>query len=309
MSNSLNDLGEDALVARLIRDLPSREDVIQGPGDDCAVIRPEQDPTGENLTPPTDLLFKTDAVVEGVHYLAKELPERVGAKALKRAISDIAAMGGHPEHALITVALRGDVTIEYVDALYKGLGQTAERFGISIVGGETVGLPAGAPNLISVSLTGTVIRGGAIFRSGGSVGDWIFVTGRLGGSLMSEWHLDFEPRLEEANWLRETLRPTAMMDLSDGLAKDLPRLAGQSGTGWQIDPARLPLHDGCSAQAGLGDGEDYELLFTIDPRQTDETWTTHWQNVFPKLELTHIGELTVPTTREGLDPSEGWDHF
>lgn len=292
---TLADLGEDRLVARLTRGLPASDTLLVGPGDDCAVIGCRSDAVWT--------LFKTDCVIEGVHFSVNPgVPElrRVGWKALARAVSDIAAMGGKPEYVLITVALPPSLEVEKADALYEGLLKCARMFGIAIAGGETARTPGpNGPIFVSVALTGTVEKRRCVLRSGGRPGDILFVTGSLGGSLAGK-HLDFVPRLEEARWLTEHFRLHAMMDLSDGLGADLPRLARASGCGFEI--LELPCSDGCSRDAALGDGEDYELLFAVSPRQAgmlERKWP------FAKLPLTRIGVLTglsdTPSTIHGFD--------
>lgn len=286
----LSDLGEDALVARLTRGLPRNETLIVGPGDDCAV-------TGRRSSAVWTLL-KTDCVIEGVHFTPGTDFARVGWKALARAVSDIAAMGGEPEHALITVALPPDLAVKKADALYAGLRRCAVEFGISLAGGETARSPG--PVFISVALTGRVERSRCVTRSGGQPGDVLLVTGRLGGSLAGK-HLDFTPRLREARWLTGHFRLHAMMDLSDGLGADLPRLARASGCGFTL--GELPLTPGSSREAGLGDGEDFELLLAVSPRQAariEHQWP------FENLPLTRVGVLTANTTPSTL---HGFDHF
>lgn len=288
----LSDLGEDALVARLTRDLPRSPSLLVGPGDDCAV-------TGRRNAAVWTLL-KTDCVIEGVHFTPDTDFARVGWKALARNISDIAAMGGEPEHALVTVALPPSLGVEKADALYAGLSRCAKAFGVAIAGGETARSPG--PVFISVALTGRVERGRCVTRSGGKPGDILFVTGHLGGSLAGK-HLDFTPRLQEARWLTAHFRLHAMMDLSDGLGADLPRLARASGCGFDLLPD-LPLTPGCSREAGLSDGEDFELLFAASPRQATAI-ERQWP--FATLPLTRVGLLTANTA-----PSSnlhGFDHF
>ena len=213
--------------------------MLVGAGDDCAVIGRPRDARWQ--------LLKTDAVVEGVHFLAAEDPQRVGWKALCRAISDIAAMGGVPAHALITLAAPPTTRVARVKALYAGLRKAARKYGVAIVGGETSRSPG--PLFLNVALTGWVERQHCVLRSGGRPGDLLYVTGRLGGSLAGK-HLDFQPRLEEARWLVSHFKPRAMMDLSDGLAADLPRLAAASHCGYVVDEERLPLNRGCTPRPG-----------------------------------------------------------
>ena len=299
MAERLRDIGEDALIDRLVGGLPHGPEVVVGPGDDCAVMR--------TADPDVYALLKTDCLVEGVHFEAGTDPERVGWKALCRSLSDIAAMAGKPVAALVTLAVSAEREVATVEGWYRGIARAAERYGVSVVGGETSSLPASMEAaFLSIMLTGEVTRERCLLRSGARVGDLVAVTGRLGGSFASGRHLDFTPRLGEAAWLAEHLRPTSMMDLSDGLARDLPRLARASGdVGWRIDLDALPCHEGCDAMSALGEGEDYELLLTLD---REESWelSESWKKEFPDVPLTLIGEITetVETPIEG-----GWEHF
>jgi thiamine-monophosphate kinase len=212
-------------------------------------------------------------------------------------------MGGTPRHALITVVLPQELEVSYVEELYQGMAELAREFHISIVGGETT---RGSQIVISVVLTG--VAEVFVERSTGYVGDAILVTGTLGGSIQGR-HFTFQPRVKEAQWLVRHHRPHAMMDLSDGLAKDLPRLAAASGLAFVIDPAALPCTPGCSLEQAWGDGEDYELLFTLAGDEVGRL-TARWREVFPQVPLTVIGRL-VPLG-EGMVPefvSTGWDAF
>jgi thiamine-monophosphate kinase len=293
----LSDIGEDAVVEALTHGLPAGKNVIVGPGDDCAVLGGKSDASW--------LLLKTDAVIEGVHFHTDEEPERVGWKALCRAISDVAAMGGVPGHAVITLGVPGNTELDWARGLYAGLRRAAKRFGVGIVGGETCRSPAA--KFINVSLTGTVERSHCILRSGGKAGDFLYVTGRLGGSLHGK-HLDFTPRLAEARWLAENHKPAAMMDLSDGLGADLPRLAAASGCGHEIWPMSLPCTRGSTPLNAMNDGEDFELLFAIRPKGA-EALEHEWKREFPELELTRIGQLTKPATQPSRRGTGGFDHF
>ncbi len=291
-------LGEDAVVRELTRGLPAGKDVIVGAGDDCAVLGRKGDAWWR--------LAKADAIIEGVHFLPDAEPERIGWKALCRAISDIAAMGGIPEHALVTLAAPADTEMEWARALYSGLRKAARKFGVGIVGGETCRSPGA--RWINVALSGRVERERCVLRSGGKAGDWLYVTGRLGGSLAGK-HLDFVPRLAEARWVVERHRPSAMMDLSDGLGADLPRLAAASGCGHEVWPLSLPCSLGCTPLEAMNDGEDFELLFAIAPSAA-EALERAWAKKFPKLPLTRIGRFTRQAARgRGDSAPGGYDHF
>lgn len=292
----LSQLGEDPLIELLTASLVGSREVIAGPGDDCAVI--------ENGTGQPYLLLKTDAVVEDVHFLRSQPAQKVGGKALARAISDIAAMGGTPKFALISLASPPEVEVAYWQKFYRGLSKVAREFGVTIVGGETT--RSSGPIVVTVSLTGTVAKNHLVRRNGGRAGDWVFVTGKLGGSIKGK-HLSFTPRVAEAAWLVRNFRPSAMMDLSDGVAKDLPRLAAQSEVSFTIDPNSLPRNRGCTVEQALGDGEDYELLFTISPRSAEQL-LLKWRKQFPRLPLTRIGQLQRPAASEPKLRG-GFDHF
>lgn len=291
----LSDSSEDSLISAITEQLEQRPDVLVGPGDDCAVVE----------LPSGDLqLLKTDCVVESVHFLSEEQAHRVGWKAIARVVSDITAMGGTPQAFVVTLVLRPDTAVEWVEELYRGMQRCANSFQLSIVGGETSSAPAGSSNVISVAGTGHVAKGDSVLRSTSSAGDIIFVTGLLGGSIAGK-HLDFTPRMEESKWLVKHCKPTAMMDLSDGLAKDLPRLARLSNLGHQLDLSRIPCSPGCSTQQALSDGEDYELLFTVSQQLAEQLRTDWPKNLTP---ITAIGKMTEASdSNEKLDG--GWDHF
>nr|HRJ73246.1 thiamine-phosphate kinase [Terrimicrobiaceae bacterium] len=176
-------------------------------------------------------------------------------------------------------------------------------FGVGIVGGETSSSPAAA---VAVTLTGTVSPSRILRRSGGKPGDKIFVTGKLGGSLRGK-HLDFVPRLAEGQWLGASGLASAMMDLSDGLAADLPRLAEASGCGFVIDPALVPRNRGCTTESAIADGEDYELVFTV-PSRKEASLQRRWRIRFPRVPLTAIGHLTRAGGVASALPA-GFDHF
>jgi thiamine-monophosphate kinase len=291
----LRDLGEDRLLKILLPNLPVGRNTVVGIGDDCAVVKAP----GIGMI----LLLKTDCVVEGVHYHPNEEPARVGWKALCRTLSDVAAMGGEPLHALVTMLSPEDRRVAYWKSIYKGLSKAAKRFGVGIIGGETSRSRCAA---ISVAVVGRVEADRLVTRSGGRPKDILCVTGTLGGSLAGR-HLDFVPRITEGRWLGKGRYARAMMDLSDGLAADLPRLAAASDCSFRIDVDAVPKARGCDSRRALSDGEDYELLIAVSP-QVIKRLRQNWGKTFPKLQLTVIGELTEPGTPPvGIPP--GFDHF
>lgn len=285
-------MNEFELIAKLTQRLPTNDSVKVGAGDDCAVL--------DFGLPDKSILFKTDAVVEGVHFTNETEPERIGHKALGRCLSDIAAMGGTPTHAVVTVALPDNYDPERISLIYRGLNALALRHSVAIVGGETTTNPERL--LISVALLGTVCKDKVGLRSGAQVGDGIFVTGKLGASITGK-HLDFEPRLEEGRWLVENFTIHSMMDLSDGLAGDLRHIMKQSGVGALLHAEMIPLSREaitCSRErstakpallAALTDGEDFELIFTVPAKQA-VTLKDKWKEQFPNLALSCIGKIT-----------------
>lgn len=291
----IGDMGEDALIERLLREVPLGSGAA-GPGDDCAVMEGD----GPQLQ-----LLKTDAMVEGIHWNPSTEARRVGWKATARVASDFAAMGGSPTDFLITITLPASTPLDWATGLYAGMGECLKAHGGRIVGGETTRAPDGAPMVISVSAAGTVPRDRLVLRSGARPGDTLLVTGQLGGSLGGK-HLDFVPRTREAAWLSQHHKPSAMMDISDGLAKDLPRLAHASGCGFQLKREAIPCTTGCGIEQACSDGEDYELLFAIASSRIG-TLIDAWQDQFPELALTPIG--TLCPVGEGDSLEGGWDHF
>lgn len=300
MHPTLGDLGEEAMLDHFAA-LPRSCSTLVGPGDDCAVIP----------GPPArhDLLLKADALVESVHFTPDTPPTLVGRKALARVVSDFAAMGGRPDHFLVTLALRADTPWIWVTALYDGMLEAAREWGAALAGGETTRMPPPGANVISIAASGHAETGNAILRSGGRPGDVLAVTGRLGNSFASDHHLNFTPRLAESAWLSRHAAPTAMIDLSDGLGKDLPRLARASGCAFTLDLAALPLSPGADVARALGDGEDYELLLAIPPDRWPET-AAAWPAAFLETPLTAIGRLLASDDPAATHiPVAGWDHF
>ena len=294
---NLRELGEDRLLAHLLPSLPTTKGVLAAAGDDCAVV---ESPGKKNL-----LLLKTDCVVEKVHFHSTTDPLLVGRKAMMRPLSDFAAMSGVPQFALITLVVQPRTSRNWVEKIYHGLNRAAAQFQVGIVGGETSRTPG--PAVISVSVSGFVEKNRWVSRSGGKAGDALFVTGRLGGSLRKK-HLQFTPRIEESRWLTANFRIHAMMDLSDGLGADLPRLAKASRVGFEIDLPALPRASGASVKNAISDGEDYELLFALGPRDS-RAMRARWEKKFPKVPLTQIGSLIPQSTIRNPQLPRGYIHF
>jgi len=297
MTRAVRELGEDKLLAQVFPRLNRNSRIVIGAGDDCAVVK---------FYGAKDwLLLKTDCVVEEVHFARETSARAVGWKAMMRALSDFAAMSGIPEFALITLAIAGKKKASWVDDLYRGLNRAAARFDVAIVGGETS--ETVGPTVIVVSVAGGVERDRCVLRSGGKANDDLFVTGKLGGSIRGR-HLNFFPRIDEARWLTANFKVHAMMDLSDGLGTDLPRLAGASKLGFAIDERALPLSRGCTIQQAISGGEDYELLFAVSPRERKRL-QKRWQKKFPGLPLTRIGRLNQKSKIKNQELKSGYVHF
>lgn len=284
-------MNEVQLITELTKGLTLGGNVIVGPGDDCAVLD-----TGLKSE---YLLLKTDAVVEGIHFESNASPEAAGRKAINRNLSDVAAMGGLPEFALVTLGVpSAEKYFDYLRGFYKGMNEAAGEFGVSIVGGETVKNPERL--LVSVAVTGKVEKKRCILRSGAKVGDAIFVTGELGGSISGK-HLEFTPRIKEARWLTENFSIHAMIDLSDGIASDLKHILTASNCGAELLARSIPISRAARLNAraessskppmlaALTDGEDFELLFTISPKCAVPLLDT-WKKQFPSLKLSCIGK-------------------
>jgi thiamine-monophosphate kinase len=301
--------GELSLVERIRRKAPlaAHSDLVLGIGDDCAIFRPRLSPE--------DLLFTTDLLLEGVHFRREtHSAADVGWKALARGLSDIAAMGGIARFFLLSLAVAEWADLRWVDRFYSSLLRLGTRAGVALAGGDLARSERLACDIV---VCGSVPRGHALRRDGARPGDAIYVSGNLGGSalglargpqgLRNAWrrHLRPEPRLSLGVFLRERLRATAAMDLSDGLSIDLHRLCLASKVSAAIEPP--PRFPSASLEQALHGGEDYELLFTVPPR-------TRVPARFGGTPLTLIGRIkkgragTVLLNSVPLQPG-GYDHF
>ncbi len=256
-------MGEFELIAAFRARSEPDPRVVIGIGDDCASLR---------FTPGREILVTTDMLMDGRHFRLREVtPEAVGYKAMAVNLSDIAAMAGEPVAAIVAVALPRGSAAEIAPRIHAGLLEAARGFGVAIVGGDTNAWDG--PLVVSVTLLGEVEPGRAVRRSGARVGDAIFVTGPLGGSLLGR-HLRPVPRIAIARTLVGLGPIHAMIDVSDGLASDLGHILDESGgLGATLDSDAIPIHpdarlmatqDGRSSlDHALNDGEDFELVFTI----------------------------------------------
>ncbi len=298
--------GEVELVNRIRRwaKVPAGSRLVLGIGDDCAIFRPRG--------PKEDLLFTTDMLIEGSHFLQAGHPARaLGHKALARGLSDIAAMGGDPRFCLLSVALPGWADSKWTSQFFGGLVHLARESKTPLAGGDLAHAERFSCDIV---VCGAVPVGQALRRDGARPGDRIFVSGRLGGSALGlatrkgkAWrrHLLPEPRLALGRFLRHRLHASAAMDLSDGLSLDLKRLCLASGVAAEIVPP--PVFRGATLAQALHGGEDYELLFTAAPR-------TRVPADFEGLPLSEIGVILAgPPGRITMDgkplPALGYDHW
>lgn len=294
-SDQLSVLGENGLLHLLTgRWKTDPRLVLTGVGDDCAVLRGQ----GKSHF----LLFKTDAVVEGVHFNPDERPGLIGRKALARALSDLAAMGASPLAAVVTLGVPKNESVRRLRAIYRGIERLAQKYHVNLVGGETTRT---RQLFLNVALLGECRGYRPLLRSGAKAGDLIFVTGRLGAT-RARHHLVFEPRLAEGQWLARRKLATSLMDLSDGLGADLPRLAQASGVAFAIDSAAIPRAPGATLTEALNDGEDYEFLFTVTPSHA-EILKKKWPFATPL----HCIGVMGSRDRKSREPSfpHGFDHF
>ncbi len=292
-----------------IRQRAARDErVIVGIGDDTAVLR----------SPDGPLLFSTDMLLDGVHFaLAEATPRQVGWKALACSVSDIAAMGGRSTVAVVAAALPPGFTEADAHELVLGMLDCAEEFGLRLVGGDVTATRG--PLAVSVAILGEPVDE-PVLRSGAQVGDAILVTGELGGSRLGK-HLTFRPRQDEAVTLVSQFDLHAMIDISDGLARDLHHILEESGVGARVFADAIPVSDDARRAAettgrtaldhALGDGEDYELLFTLAPPEAERLVASPpFHTRFSRIgQITASGALLEfqDGSTVALEP-KGWEH-
>jgi thiamine-monophosphate kinase len=317
-------LHEKALIARIRRETVRSGAILDGGisiGDDCAVLRI---PRGH------ETLVTTDFSLENIHFRSGwHPPESVGHRCLARGLSDIAAMGGEPRAAFLSLGLPGSLPQGWVDGFFQGLLKLAAEFKVSLAGGDTAESPGGI--LADIIVLGSVPKGKAVLRSGARPGDGIYVTGELGASaaalklLYSRKKLkpaDFprhfypSPRVAAGRFLRKNGLASAMIDISDGLSTDLGHVCEESGVGAEIEAEAIPVATvGKPARKvdlglALHGGEDYELLFTA-PR--GKRVPSRIAGIAVSL-IGHVtrGRKVVLRGRDGVKrelPAQGWEHF
>ena len=301
------DRNELALIDWIRQRAASAPNLQLGIGDDCAVWQPSG----------SSLLFTTDVLMEDVDFRIHETtPQLIGRKAMAVNLSDIAAMAGRPVAALVGVALPKSRGFEFAKQLHEGMQSLAAEFKVAIIGGDT-NIWDG-PLVISVTLIGESTERGPVRRSGAKPGDWLFVTGPLGGSILGH-HLTFTPRVHEALELHRLVDLHAMIDLSDGLAADLHHLLDESSVGAMLFENSLPISEAAcrmtdnrsSLEHALSDGEDFELLFAVTPSDGAKLLATTGD-----VTATRIGEIESQAgchmrMRDGRLrdlPRGGWEH-
>jgi thiamine-monophosphate kinase len=329
----VSELGEFGLIERIrSRKAVGDENLVVGIGDDCAVLR--RGPVLEVLT--------TDCLVAGTHFEDGWLTMKdVGWKVMAVNVSDVAAIGGTPQHALVTLFLPDDFEIKQVDEIYEGMEECGDRMGVSVVGGDIVRTTG--PFAVSVALSGVCERDQIVLRSGARQDDLVVVTGALGEASVGmrllreagegrstpaqECVRRFQhpmPRLSEARTIIKSLQPSAMIDISDGLLSDLWHIMDASGVGAVLDGDSIPIgkcvldyfqadREEALSQA-LGGGEDYELLFTVSSRH-EERLAEVAQGL--DIGLTPIGKIRAKGTGVRLAGEAGerelgragFDHF
>jgi thiamine-monophosphate kinase len=304
----VKDIGEIKLIEIFRKTYKCKKNTYLGIGDDAAIIK---SPKKDEL-----ILFTCDTLVSDVHFILKETTGfDVGWKAMGAGISDIAAMGGYPRNAIVSLALPSYISMDYVNKLIKGMNKAASKFGVDIVGGDTVS--SRKETVVTVSVIGTVLKNKLVLRGGAKNGDKILVTGTLGGSIFKK-QFNFIPRVKESNWLVGNGRINAMMDITDGLSLDLQRLVTESKSGALLYEKCIPISKDAEKLKNplahvMNDGEDFELLFTSsDSVSLLEKWP------FKDVKLSVIGEITKQKGRieikkgngkiEAIIP-KGYEHF
>ncbi|MBM3254066.1 MAG: thiamine-phosphate kinase [Candidatus Omnitrophica bacterium] len=253
----ISEIGEFNLINRIRKFIRYKDkNVVYGIGDDAGVLR---------YTKTKYLLFCSDMLIEEVHFKRENASGfQIGWKALGVNLSDIAAMAGIPKFCTVSLGVPKDLPISFLDEFYKGLNSIAKKFNVSVVGGDT---NRSDKFVVDVALIGEVERENLILRSGAKIGDVLFVTETLGGSIYGK-HLNFTPRIKEARVLVRNFKVNSMIDISDGLSLDLHHILEESNVGAVIYENLIPLSINCKGvNNALFEGEDFELLFSMSPKE------------------------------------------
>jgi thiamine-monophosphate kinase len=280
-------LSEFAFIDWVRRQTTASDRVLIGPGDDTAAVA---------LSPGSPCLMTTDMLLEGSCFrLAEAGPRLVGRKAMAVNLSDIAAMAGRPVAAVVSVGLPRSGGRALAEELYRGLREVADAFDTAVVGGDTNSWDG--PLVIAVTILGEAVSPGAVRRRGARLGDWLLVTGPLGGSLLGK-HLTFVPRVREALHLHQLVSLHAMIDISDGLAADVHHICEESGCGAVLRAESIPVSDDTRKlndrqsplEHALSDGEDFELVFAVSP---EEARSLLEAQPVPGITLACVGECVA----------------
>lgn len=332
---NLKELGEFGFIERVSANCLVRKDgVIRAIGDDAAAFRV---PAGELI------LLTSDMLVEGVHFLRKAASaEELGSKALAVNLSDIAAMGGTAREAFVSIGVPSDISVNFLDGIYRGMRELAREFDVNILGGDTTG--AGRDLILSITVTGSVKEAEMLRRDAARPGDRIVATGPLGDSRaglhlilneiaaddpvlesLRDAHLRPRPHLREGRFLAESGAARAAIDVSDGLSSDLGHILRESGVGGRVFTEALPISahlrefcrrfDRDPVREALAGGEDYVLLATVAPERA-ESLARDFLEQFGSP-LFGIGEITEGSGFRRVEPDgmefpvrpESWDHF
>lgn len=338
-TTSVEKLGEFGLIERLTKKFETKNSsTIKGIGDDAAVL------THGTLK----TIVSTDLLVEGVHFDLMYMPlVHLGYKAVVVNLSDIYAMNATPKQITVSIAISSKFSVEALDELYEGIYHACEKYGVDLVGGDTTSSVKGL--IISVTAIGEAKEDDVVYRNGAKEGDLICVTGDLGAAYLGLQLLEREkqvflenpngePQFDGGDYLVErqlkpearkdileffeemSLKPTSMMDVSDGLSSDMMHICKQSGVGCELHESRIPIAEDTYNMAlnfsmdpincALNGGEDYELLFTIE--SADETKITDNPNISVIGQITRKEEGMLLLTKGGNKfalKAQGWNHF
>lgn len=252
---NLKNIGESGLIKQIKKSVKTSSSVIKGIGDDCAVVA---------FSKTKYMLLTCDMLIENVDFKINDSPFWIGHKSLACSISDIASMGGLPKYALVSLGLPEDLSAAFLRQLYRGINRLAGKFHIDIVGGD---ISKAGRLTIDISMVGFVEKIYLTLRSNAKVNDIIFITGELGAAPFGR-HLTFMPRLKEARYLVENYKINAMIDISDGLLKDLSHILEESSRGASIYQWLVPLYrKQDNFLKVVSRGEDFELLFTSSAKE------------------------------------------